>query len=753
MSGRFARVFILQLLFIFLLLFSIYYLYGNYAEEKIQKGLQAEASNELSLFNASLDNLMQQIKNMTVQFSLDPAINSLLKDPYNTSKYDYILVRDELTKVATSNDLLYSMYLHIRINDKVITTSEGIYNRKEFYDRGLLNDYFDKQRQSPEYQYRVLTDQDQKPVKLLTIIQKLPVYKEEALGGLVVNVREDALIHSLNQLDGHLAGNMFIENNRLINWDRKGLTGEDIDDMLADLDRSEKGFVQVKSKKESYYAIVLKSASPNWTYVKMISERRYQSLLNHEKKNAVYIMCLLFLICLGASFFMLRNMFAPWKQLLSRLNPSNQPHYRRTFLGDEIKAVNHSVDRMLQENHQFRQSFEEQLQIVRDKLLMDLLWGQIYDRTQLEERMGYCQFTFPGPKFIIVVAAIDNLSKEAIGDYPKLLAAKIHAKHIIEQVFSRKIAISGVLLDENYLAFILNIDRDIKHDWLRKTLASACTAVNKLLMKRNSGFVSFSFGPPVNDLFKLRDSFMSARRRINYRSFFHDHIAFHDEQEESAEYEYPMQLQKEIINGIKTGNPEVIKHVLDPFFEQAEESGNYVYPDIQQALSLLMSGVMSELWMQGEDLRGLLSVSKIRKILECENKDRLKEQIYEHFLAIMDVVSSERKSEANKKVAEMIKIMEKRYTEVFSIQQLADEVMLTPAYLSRIFKESTGRTPLEYLTYQRIKRSFDLLRVEELTIKEIAERVGYREVRSYIRFFKRQEGVTPGEYRNYLFHS
>lgn len=67
--------------------------------------------------------------------------------------------------------------------------------------------------------------------------------------------------------------------------------------------------------------------------------------------------------------------------------------------------------------------------------------------------------------------------------------------------------------------------------------------------------------------------------------------------------------------------------------------------------------------------------------------------------------------------------------------------------MSSIFKEKTGINFSEYLNTLRIERAKELLTNIDLRIQDIALQVGYQNVNSFIRTFKRSSGLTPGEYR------
>lgn len=88
------------------------------------------------------------------------------------------------------------------------------------------------------------------------------------------------------------------------------------------------------------------------------------------------------------------------------------------------------------------------------------------------------------------------------------------------------------------------------------------------------------------------------------------------------------------------------------------------------------------------------------------------------------------------------------YHKDLTLEIIASEVYLTTIYLSNLFKKETGCTVMEYVTRLRMKEARELLAESPaIKIKDIAERLGYRNVQSFIRYFKIYYGVTPVEFR------
>lgn len=83
-----------------------------------------------------------------------------------------------------------------------------------------------------------------------------------------------------------------------------------------------------------------------------------------------------------------------------------------------------------------------------------------------------------------------------------------------------------------------------------------------------------------------------------------------------------------------------------------------------------------------------------------------------------------------------------------SIASLAELLHITPSYLSRFFKKNTEKGVLEYIHESRIGLAKELMQKDrEIKIKEVAETAGFSNLATFIRVFKKIEGITPGQFR------
>ncbi len=95
-----------------------------------------------------------------------------------------------------------------------------------------------------------------------------------------------------------------------------------------------------------------------------------------------------------------------------------------------------------------------------------------------------------------------------------------------------------------------------------------------------------------------------------------------------------------------------------------------------------------------------------------------------------------------------VKYIQMNYFEPITLKTVADFVYLSPSHFSRIFKEQTGVTFVEFLTEYRLEKSKNLLKMTSLSIDVIASQVGFSSSAYFATTFKRKESQTPSEYRN-----
>jgi YesN/AraC family two-component response regulator len=105
-------------------------------------------------------------------------------------------------------------------------------------------------------------------------------------------------------------------------------------------------------------------------------------------------------------------------------------------------------------------------------------------------------------------------------------------------------------------------------------------------------------------------------------------------------------------------------------------------------------------------------------------------------------------SEKTNIVRTIISFMTSNYMQDISLDKISKNMYLSPVYISKIFKEETGDSPINYLIKIRLDKAAQFLQKEnEMTIKEISKKVGYDDAYYFSKLFKKHFTISPIEYK------
>lgn len=99
-------------------------------------------------------------------------------------------------------------------------------------------------------------------------------------------------------------------------------------------------------------------------------------------------------------------------------------------------------------------------------------------------------------------------------------------------------------------------------------------------------------------------------------------------------------------------------------------------------------------------------------------------------------------------VEQMLNYFEDHYNEKISLDQIAENMYLSPFYISKIFKSETGDTPIRHLINIRLEKAKELLENGyKGSIQEVAATVGYDDAYHFSKLFKKHFGISPSQVR------
>lgn len=97
-------------------------------------------------------------------------------------------------------------------------------------------------------------------------------------------------------------------------------------------------------------------------------------------------------------------------------------------------------------------------------------------------------------------------------------------------------------------------------------------------------------------------------------------------------------------------------------------------------------------------------------------------------------------------VQSLIDYMSSHYMEDISLDNMSKNMYLSPIYISKIFKEETGTSPINYLIQIRLTKAREILETNKIPINLVSKAVGYSDAYYFSKLFKKYYGIAPSKY-------
>ncbi len=135
-------------------------------------------------------------------------------------------------------------------------------------------------------------------------------------------------------------------------------------------------------------------------------------------------------------------------------------------------------------------------------------------------------------------------------------------------------------------------------------------------------------------------------------------------------------------------------------------------------------------------------------------KEKILQMLYAVFL--LDLQDVQEKTIVERKVPqrveeifiEFIRLLPQHFAEHHDIGFYASQLHISVVYLSRVVRQVSGRTVVDYINQMLLMEASFLLRTSDQSITQIAARLHFADTPSFSKFFSRMKGLSPRDYRN-----
>ena len=171
-------------------------------------------------------------------------------------------------------------------------------------------------------------------------------------------------------------------------------------------------------------------------------------------------------------------------------------------------------------------------------------------------------------------------------------------------------------------------------------------------------------------------------------------------------------------------------------------SFNFVATDLPE-LPILLKGALS-----GEIRLLLASADELQKTQIPHEKEPLAHLICSLCLVLKNNLA---RSGTHPLMLQILRYLHAHIAEHITLADIARETFFSAVYCDAVFKKETGHSIIDYLLRERIALACRLLAEGTLSLRAVAEAVGFPDYNYFARTFKKRTGHTPGNYRKLLF--
>ncbi len=742
---------------------------GLFLYTKVEQSLERSTTRSngamLEQLKLSLDNKLAEVDTLMRQVVFDPKLDYMLRIPANSTdvdKYEFIqFMRDKMSKYhsMTSNFILdYYVYF---ANSDTIVKPDLVSDSRTFYSiyYAYKDMSYEKWHQLLDKEHKMSylpatplsNEQEQIPKNVITYMQSLPVQSQsQNLGSFIVLIDGDQVKELFAQMESASHSSVYIIDHAgqtiMSNSDSPFPTDllERVQESSGPFDYRLAGVDQVVS--------VSSSQKAGWKYVSIMPNDVFMQQVNQIQSWSIglFILCLicgLVAVSIGA--------YRTYKPLQKTVNAIMRgKEMIRRPASNEYEFIRQTVEGSIHEEKNLRMTLTQQIPFIRANYLSRLLNGHMdVDVSAANgDSLQFMDLKFTSDCFAVLLVMIEDIPLVAVEEDEKQWA---HARFIISNIGADLIAANhrgfSVELDRDRIALLMNLTAD-REELAESDIRDIADSLFSITSQRFQIGITIAVGGIHSGPKAIRDSYPEALAALEYRLILGKHatIHFQDILEVKQHYYFPLESEIQLINFVRSGDTENVEKLLNKIYAMNFDSG-HMTPELGKGLffnvtSTLLKIVNSSNTNQEEVLGA--DFDPIKEVFSYPTAQGMYAKTKELYETLTRSFNVDRSGHSTQRLEEIISIVHEHLDDSnLGVAQIAERIQMTPQYLSTFFKKHQGQNLLDYITHKRIQQAKQLMENKELTIVQIAQKIGYNNDVVFIRAFKKLEGVTPGKYR------
>ncbi len=507
--------------------------------------------------------------------------------------------------------------------------------------------------------------------------------------------------------------------------------------------------IQVMQQRENYHKNTIlseKILSDGWQLYSITDRDKVLAPVYQMRAVSLFLLVVYAVICWYTISTMSRRNYEPLQKLLHSISNSRNVSYEKNTNEYEwIQGVFTST----------REEIKRQRTVMLEKFIQSLLKGKVGE-AEWKEKCDKLGIKLDGEDFVVICFRImeperlrivggSDVDKES-----KLELSYFIINNIASELLEKRYKVISSAADDGIFC-IVNFSGTEETD-----IISDIQVILEKVRELVKQYFDFGFLTVVSDecsfYHGIHEAYLQVLEGLEQHIFYQKDalILCHNlERNTKTDYYYPLEMEHNLIQCIVNGNFPESRQLVDELFHRNYEKikGNQLLAkcfmsDFVATMIKAVGKVIPEFVLGGESD---ISV-QMNRLLEADNIHMMRIDIIQLVECICNIMNAKSGSNTSDKVKAII---ENCYQDSqLSVSFIAEKLDLHPVYLGTLFKEHTGEKLLDYIARYRIERSKVLMKNQAHdSLEDIGKAVGYDNVRTFTRVFKKYEGISPAQYK------
>ncbi|WP_068783617.1 response regulator transcription factor [Paenibacillus phocaensis] len=404
-------------------------------------------------------------------------------------------------------------------------------------------------------------------------------------------------------------------------------------------------------------------------------------------------------------------------------------------------------DKLETDRNQLQNVIQQNLSAIRSRFIRKFLEQPVWNETEWENEFQNFGILLRGGIPYLPVAAWP----ERAAELETRFGGAVNMQFVIDNALQELVCLGDrfifALNEQQYLLLIpfpatlkRNLYEDVREELLR---------VQQQMYQHLRVCISFVYGEVSRDLLQLKKEIQRLLDAKTFRFYAGERIYAKIRSVETTKEDLFLHYSKalqELKDCIFSGDQDRISLAVKAW-KQVIESRVYPVEAVKSWVLKLTMELQLKYTVMQNFVTNFDTEMLQRKIASIETLDYLLTWLEAFLVKKSGEIQSLREQTVRREIAEAQRYVQIHTGKKIAMEEMAHRLNLNPSHFSRIFKQETGETFVEFVTRTKMERAQELLNQSDMNIAEISEQLGYEHTSYFIKLFRNYTGMSPNEFR------